>query len=188
MLSSRIFPALLAVMAICIAAAGSAGAQAASPAVREKAAPQPAAKPVAPPSVPARRDTAKVSTSVSERLFDAGWVVFPARLALVVVFTTVALLLLILGAWAAVRTAHSLRHTRWREPPRRLKRGEVGAAGTTVAVEWEERLATNNENDQEQDRQIASLREVVDRLTREHNAFAARLGVVEALAGVRPNE
>jgi hypothetical protein len=132
-----------------------------------------------------RRDTANAGKSVSERLFDAQWVLFPARLALAIVFVTVAGLLLIGGSWAAARLAHSLRHLNWKQPPRRLKRGEVGAAGTTLAVEWEERLSTNIENDEERDRQIAWLREVVDRLTLDHNRLAARVAAVVESAGVR---
>ena len=184
----RIFPALLAVMAICIAAAPSAGAQSAASGVREQAGPPAVAKSVAARRGQVQRDTGQASQSVSERLFDAGWVIFPARLALVIVFMTIALLLLMCGAWSAVRVAHSLRHTKWSQAPRRLKRGEVGAAGTSFAVEWEERLSAKTENDLQQDGQIALLRQAVDRLTKEHNALAARLAAVEAFAGVRPNE
>jgi hypothetical protein len=185
---SRIFSALLAVVAICAAAAPSAGAQAAAPAVREKAAPRAAARPVAAQRPQERRDTAHASNSVSQRLFEARWVIFPARLALVIVFVTVSLFLLLCGAWSAVRVAHSLRHTKWSEPPRRLKRGEVGAAGTTVAVEWEERLTTNAENDAQRDRQIALLGEGLERIKKVHNAFDGRLTTLETLAGVHPHE
>jgi hypothetical protein len=185
---SRIFSALLAVMAICAAAAPSAGAQAAAPAVREKATSRPAVHPAAAQRTTDRRDTAQASTSVSQRLFEARWVIFPARLALVIVFVTGALFLLLCGAWSAVRVAHSLRHTKWSEPPRRLKRGEVGAAGTTVAVEWEERLSSNTENDREQDQQIELLDRAFDRLTKEFNAFGARLTSLETLAGVHSHE
>jgi hypothetical protein len=184
----RIFSALLAVVAICAAAAPSAGAQAAPPAVREKAGPRPVVHPAAAQRTADRRDTAQASKSVSQRLFEARWVIFPARLALVIVFVTVALLLLLCGAWSAVRVAHSLRHTKWSEPPRRLKRGEVGAAGTTVAVEWEERLSSNTENDEEQDRQIALLDKAFDGLTKNLNAFDARLTTLETLAGVHTHE
>lgn len=188
MCRARILPGLFAVMAICIAATGSAGAQAASPAVRENAAPRPAARPAAPRPAPARRDTAQANRSVSERLFDAGWVVLPARLALVAVCLTIALLLVMFGVWSALRVAHSLRHTRWSEPPRRLKRGEFGAAGTSVALEFEERLSSNTENDREQDRQIALVREALRRLDEEHSAFETRLTSIEILAGVRPDD
>lgn len=185
---SRIFSALLAVVAICAAAAPSAGAQAATPSVREKAAPGPAVHPAAAQRPTDRRDTAQASKSVSQRLFEARWVIFPARLALVIVFVTVALLLLLCGSWSAVRVVHSLRHTKWSEPPRRLKRGEVGAAGTTVAVEWEERLTTNTANDREQDRQITLLGEGLERIKKEHSAFSARLTTLETLTGVYPHE
>lgn len=185
---SRIFSALLAVMAICAAAAGSAGAQAAGPAVRAKAVPRAIAKPVATRPTQVRRDTTQASKSVSQRLFDAGWVVFPARLSLVVVCLTVALFLAMCGMWAAARVLHSLRHTKWSEPPRRLKRGEFGAAGTTVAVEWEERLSSNTENDREQDQQIAWLDKAFNRLTEEVETFRVRLATLEALSGVRPHE
>jgi hypothetical protein len=93
--------------------------------------------------------------SVSETLFEAEWVIFPARLALVIVFLTIALLLLMFGGWGAARVAHSLRHMKWSEPPRRLKRGEVGAAGTSVALEWEERMHENLQQDAERDQQLA---------------------------------
>jgi hypothetical protein len=185
---SRIFPALLAVVAICVAAAGSAGAQAAPPAVREKAAPPTPGRQVATRPAQARRDTAEAGKSVSVRLFDAGWVVLPARLALVAVCLTIALLLLMCGVWSTLRVAHSLRHTRWSEPPRRLKRGEFGAAGTSVAVEFEERLSSNADNDREQDRQIESLTEACARFTREFHQFDVRLSSLEALVGVHPNE
>jgi hypothetical protein len=180
---SRIFSALLAVMAICAAATGSAGAQAAGPAARDKAAPRAAAKPVATRPALVRRDTAQASKSVSQRLFDAGWVVFPARLALVAVCLTIALLLLTCGVWSALRIAHSLRHTKWSEPPRRLKRGEFGAAGTTVAVEWEERLHANLEEDVERDQQIAQLQTNLAQLSTEHKRVAA---MVAALSEVHP--
>lgn len=179
----RIFSALLAVMAICIAASGSAEAQAASPAAREKAAPQTPARPVATRPVQARRDTAQAGASVSQRLFDAGWVVLPARLALVAVCLTIALLLTMCGAWSALRVAHSLRHTKWSEPPRRLKRGEFGAAGTSVVVEFEERLHANLEEDAERDQQIAELQANLAQLSTEHKRVAA---TVTALLELHP--
>jgi hypothetical protein len=183
----RLFTTLLAVMAIRTSAASPAEAQAGT-AVREKTVTAPRRKPAEaqPPRV--RRDTANAGKSISERLFDAQWVLFPARLALAIVFLTVALLLLIGGSWAAARLAHSLRHLNWKQPPRRLKRGEVGAAGTTLAVEWEERLSTNTENDEERDRQISSLREVVNQLTRDHNRIAARLAAIGESEGDPPDE
>lgn len=186
---SRIVPAVLACLAICIAPATPAAAQTRT--VPQKPAPAPpAARPVAPRADPSRGDTAKVGkpVPVSQRLFDAEWVLFPARLALVIVFLTLAVFLVMCGIWSAIRVAHSLRHMKWSQPPRRLKRGEVGAAGTSLAVEWEERLSTNIENDEERDRQIAWLREVVDRLTLDHNRLSARVAGVVKATGVRPDD
>ena len=174
----RIFSVLLAVMAICVSATASAGAQAGSPAVRERAASQTPARPVATRPAQARRDTAQADKSVSERLFDAGWVVLPARLALVAVCLTIALLLLMCGLWSTLRVAHSLRHTRWSEPPRRLKRGEFGAAGTSVALEFEERLHANLEQDAERDQQIAELQTNLAQLSTEHRRVAATVTVL----------
>lgn len=181
----RIFSALLAVLATCTSAAPPAGAQAAGPAVREKTVAPPVPKTATTPQ--AGRDTAQ-QKSVSHKLFDAGWVIFPARVALVTVSMTIAVLLLMGGMWSTARVVHSLWHTKWSEPPRKLKRGEVGAAGTTLAVEWEERLSTNAANDQHQDQQISVLDEAVERLTAEFSAFDARLAILEALTGVHPHE
>lgn len=122
---------------------------------------------------PSRRDSASVSRSVSEKIFDADWVIFPARLAVVIVFLAVAVLFLMGGCWAAVRVAHSLRHTKWAQPPRRLKRGEIGAAGTSFAMEFEERLHENLERDAKRDQEIANLRDMVDQLSREQSEVAA---------------
>ncbi len=179
------FAALLACLVICIAPATPAAAQTQAAPTTQKAAPAP---PIAPPAAAraeaARSDSAKAGKSVSERLFAADWVLFPARLALIIVFLTLALFLLMCGIWSAIRVVHSLRHMKWSQPPRRLKRGEVGAAGTSLAVEWEERLSTNIENDEERDRQIAWLREVVDRLTLDHNRLAARVAAIAKATGV----
>lgn len=189
MLRSRIFIALLASMAICIASALPAGAQTARPSVREKVAPAPPTpRPIPGPAEAESQNAAQEDKSISGRLFQAPWVLFPARLALVIVFLTVAVLLVIGGSWAAARLAHSLRHLNWKQPPRRLKRGEVGAAGTTLAVEWEERLSTNIESDEERDRQIASLKEVVDRLTKEHNELATTVAAMGRTGGTRHDE
>jgi hypothetical protein len=179
MLGPRIFSILLAFVAISIAPAEHGGAQAARPPVRETAAAAPPTlRPIPAQAKAGGQSAAQTDKSISGRLFEAPWVLFPARLALAIVFLTVAVLLLIGGSWAAARLAHSLRHLNWQQPPRRLKRGEVGAAGTTLAVEWEERLSTNIESDEERDRQIASLREVVDRLTKEHNELAATVAAM----------
>jgi uncharacterized coiled-coil protein SlyX len=97
---------------------------------------------------------------------------------LVIVFVTVALLLVLCGAWSAVRVAHSLRHTKWSEPPRRLKRGEVGAAGTSFALEFEERMHENLEQDAERDREIARLHEMVAQLSAEHDGLAAAVAAL----------
>jgi hypothetical protein len=182
---SRIFVALFAVVAICLSAAPPTGAQSGTASVREKAAPVPAARPAAAPPPQVRSDSTHASKSVSQRLFDAGWVIFPARVAIVIVFMSVGLLLAMGGSWSALRVAHSLWHTEWGEPPRRLKRGEVGAAGTTLAVEWEERLSSNANKDREQDRQIALLKEAFKRMNEEFAAHDTRLANLEALAGAR---
>lgn len=174
----RVLPVLLAALAIYIALAAPADAQTASAPVREKAAPARMTRP-APVSVRQQRpDTALASRSVSERLFDAEWVIFPARLALVIVFLTLALVLLMFGTWGAVRVAHSLRHTKWSQPPRRLKRGEVGAAGTSVALEFEERMHENLQQNTERDQQLASLSEIVARLSKDQKATAATVAAM----------
>jgi hypothetical protein len=174
-----VFPALLAVLAICTAPAATAHAQTAGQPVREKAAPAPPApQPPTTAAGRARADSARAAKSVSERLFDADWVIFPTRLALVIVFLTLALVLLMFGTWGAVRVAHSLRHTKWSQPPRRLKRGEVGAAGTSVALEFEERVQENLQQDAERDQQIASLREGLAQLSKDHTAVAATVAAM----------
>lgn len=175
---SRIFAALLAVLAICTSAAPPAGAQAAGQAVREKTDLRSAAAPAATRPVPVRRATPQTSKSVSERLFDAGWVLFPARIALVIVFVTVGLVLLSCATWGALRVAHSLWHTKWSEPPRKLKRGEVGAAGTSFALEFEERMHENTEADAERDLRIDSLSEKLARLSKEHERVAATVAIL----------
>lgn len=185
---SRLFFALLAVMAICVPAAPPAWAQAGPAPTREKAGAAPSARPVAARPPQARTDTAQASKSVSARLFDAGWVIFPARLALVIVCVTVALFLAMCGTWSALRVAHSLWHTEWSEPPRQLKRGELGAAGTSLALEWEERFSTNTENDRERDAQIAWLEDGFNRVTKDINTLAARVTTLEIQAGVRSHE
>jgi HAMP domain-containing protein len=175
--------ALLVALTTCLSPAPRLGAQAASPTAPGNAAHvqrRVAKAPVRP--VQARRDTG-ADKSLSQTLFDTGWVLFPARLALVIVFLTIAMLLLMFGTWSTVRVAHSLRHTRWSQPPRRLKRGEVGAAGTSFAVEWEERMHENLEQDAARDRQIVALHETVARLSKEHAAMAA---AVDALLQRNP--
>jgi hypothetical protein len=105
-------------------------------------------------------------------------VIFPARLALVIVFLTIALFLLLFGAWGALRVAHSLRHMKWSQPPRRLKRGEVGAAGTSFALEFEERIHENLQQDAERDQQLGSLSEIVAQLSKDQNAMAATVAAM----------
>jgi hypothetical protein len=185
---ARVIAALLACLAICIAPATPAAAQTRAAPAGQKAAPAPAVpRPVAARTDAVPSDSAKAGKSVSQRLFDAEWVLFPVRVALVIVFVTIALFLLMCGIWSAIRMVHSLRHMKWSQPPRRLKRGELGAAGTSLAVEWEERLSTNIQNDEERDRQIAWLREVVDRLTLDHNRLVARVAAIAKAAGVHPD-
>lgn len=175
---SRIFSALLAVLATCTSAAPRAGAQAAGPVVREKTPAPVVAKGVTTPAPQVRRDTAEASKSVSEKLFDARWVVFPARLALVSVSVTIAVLLMMGGMWSTARVVHSLWHTKWSQPPRKLKRGEVGAAGTSLAVEFEERMEANLEQDAERDQQIAELRASVTKMITEHKGVAAAVAAL----------
>lgn len=107
---------------------------------------------------------APVPKSLPQRVLDTPWVVFPMRLAIVIVLLAVSLLFLIGGCWGAMRMAHVLRHMRWKEPPRRIKRGELGAAGASLAFEFEERLNAKREEDDERDRQIAILRQSVEHL------------------------
>lgn len=100
------------------------------------------------------------------------------RLAIVIVLLAVSLLFLIGGCWGAVRMAHLLRHMQWKEPPRRIKRGELGAAGASLAFEFEERLNVKREEDDERDRQLAWLRTAVLRLRAGHDQMAAALEVL----------
>jgi hypothetical protein len=130
-------------------------------------APATAPKPVAP-----------AARSLSQRVFDTPWVLFPMRLAIVIVLLAVSLLFMIGGCWGAVRMAHLLRHMQWKEPPRRLKRGEFGAAGASLAFEFEEQLNVKREEDEERNRQIAWLRTSVLRLTADHNRTAAALAMI----------
>lgn len=116
--------------------------------------------------------------SLSQRVFDTPWVLFPTRLTIVIVLLAVSVLFLMSGCWGAVRFAHLLRHMEWKEPPRRLKRGELGAAGASLAFEFEERLNAKREEDEERDRQIAWLRTAVLRLTAGHERTAAALEVL----------
>lgn len=135
-----------------------------------------------PPAGVAAKDSASATkvepartgpASVSDRLFSPGWVLFPARVVLVTILLALGLLAGSGGAWLAYRMAHSLRHTKWREPPRRLKRGEIGAAGASVALEWEDRIERNESQDAERDQQIATLREAVTELTELYNDLSA---------------
>jgi hypothetical protein len=135
------------------------------------------------PAVGPGKDAVDRSRSVTEKLFDARWVVFPARLALVIVFSAFAMLLLMAGTWAAVRVAHSLRHLRWKEPPRRLRRAEVGAAGTTLALELEDRVQENARQDAERDQQIAAVLDSLERLTKAHEGLAATVAVMRSKLG-----
>ena len=116
--------------------------------------------------------------SVPERLFGPGWVVFPARLVLVTIFFAVAVFAGSGGLWAGYRVAHTLKHSDWKEPPRRLKRGEIGAAGATIALEWEERLTSNESGDGRRDQQIAALWKAVNQLTTRVNALSASIGLL----------
>lgn len=117
--------------------------------------------------------------SLSQRIFETPWVLFPTRMAVVIVLVAIGVLFLMSSAWGAVRFAHLLRHLEWKEPPRRLKRGELGAAGANLAFEFEERLNVKREEDEERDRQIAWLRTAVLRLSAEHNEVVAALELVD---------
>lgn len=175
----RLLP-VLAALAVC--AAPDVQAQPAAPVARDTGAAPPRVAPPTPAfattSIPGRRDPAARNRSVTEKLFDARWVVFPARLALVIVFSAVAMLLLMGGTWAGVRVAHALWHLRWKEPPRRLRRAEVGAAGTTLALELEDRLQDKVQQDAERDQQIATLRDRVAHLYNEHEELAATVAAM----------
>jgi hypothetical protein len=133
-------------------------------------------------SQPAAADSTKpavTSKSLPQRIFDTPWVLFPTRLTIVIVLLAVSALFLMSGCWGAVRFAHLLRHLEWKEPPRRLRRGELGAAGANVAFEFEERLNTKREEDEARDRQIAWLRTAVLRLSSEHNEVVAALELMD---------
>lgn len=79
------------------------------------------------------------------------------------------MLLLAGGSWVAYRLAHSMRHLNWKEPPRRLKKGELGAAGTTLGWEFEDQTSKQDRaKDAERDQQIAALYNLVERLSQEH--------------------
>lgn len=127
---------------------------------------------------PAAEPRTASAKSLSQKIFETPWVLFPTRMAVVIVLVAIAVLFLMSGAWGAVRLAHLLRHLEWKEPPRRLKRGELGAAGANLAFEFEERLNVKREEDEERDRQIAWLRTTVLRLTADHNRTAAALKMI----------
>ncbi len=145
------------------------------PAPQESATTRPDSTSRARPAAEPRTPPAK---SLSQKIFETPWVLFPTRMAVVIVLVAIAVLFLMSGAWGAVRFAHLLRHLQWKEPPRRLKRGELGAAGANLAFEFEERLNVKREEDEERDRQIAWLRTTVLRLTADHNRTAAALKMI----------
>ncbi|HST61903.1 MAG TPA: hypothetical protein VLK84_24595 [Longimicrobium sp.] len=146
------------------------------PAPAKSATSQPDSTSRARPTAEPRTASAK---SLSQKIFESSWVLFPTRMAVVIVLVAIAVLFLMSGAWGAVRFAHLLRHLEWKEPPRRLKRGELGAAGANLAFEFEERLNVKREEDEERDRQIAWLRTAVLRLSAEHNEVVAALELVD---------
>src|SRR5215207_1643661 len=157
---------MLAMLASCGTRAPLAQAQATAPASRDSSAirrPEQPHAAVATHSIGRERNPAR--RSVTEKLFDAQWVIFPARLSLVIVFSALAALLLTSGTWVTVRLAHSMRHLRWKEPPRRWKRGELGAIGTTLGWEFEERTSRELARDEERDQQIVALQKSVERLS-----------------------
>lgn len=175
---------VLAALAICTSAPTAAGAQATTPAIRVTA---PAPRQAAPAEVKVpMRDTAQSSKPLSQRVFDTPWVLFPTRLATAVVLLAVAVLFLMSGSWGAVRFAHLLRHLKWKEPPRRLKRGELGAAGASLAFEFEEQSNVRRDEDAERDRQIAWLRTSVLRLmAAQDQIFVTQNQLAGALGEVR---
>jgi hypothetical protein len=95
------------------------------------------------------------------------------RLAIVIVLLAVSLLFMIGGCWGAVRMAHLLRHMQWKEPPRRLKRGEFGAAGASLDWEFEDRSTRDAVQDIERDKQIVLLQQNQERLSQEQIKLAA---------------
>jgi len=143
-----------------------------------------AAVPTVPASRPESRDAAQPVSlpgkSLPQRIFDTPWVLFPTRFAVVIVLLAFAALCLVSGVWGAVRFAHLLRHLEWGEPPRRIKRGEMGAAGANLAFEFEERLSVKRAEDDERDLQIAWLRTAVARLSAEHNEVVTALEMIDA--------
>lgn len=179
-------------IAVVVLAASGAGAElsrAQDTVRRDTAKIAPAPRPSASSSASAvtARPASTASKPLPQRVFDTPWVLFPTRLTIVIVLLAVSVLFLMSGCWGAVRFAHLLRHMKWKEPPRRLKRGELGAAGASLGFEFEERLNVNREEDEERDRQIAWLRTAVLRLSAEHNEIAATLEMLEQTVLRRPN-
>jgi hypothetical protein len=134
-----------------------------------------------PVSTATARPGAPRAKSLSQSVFDTPWVLFPTRLTIVIVFLAVAMLFLMSGCWGAVRFAHLLRHLEWKEPPRRLKRGELGAAGTSLGWEFEDRTSRDLAKDNERDEQIAALQLSVAALSRDQREIVSIF--VSALKG-----
>jgi hypothetical protein len=180
--SSRIMFRSVYIVVVVALAASAAGVESlrAQDTVRDTAKSAPAPRPPASSSASAvaARPVSTASKSLPQRVFDTPWVLFPTRLTIVIVLIAVSVLFLMSGCWGAVRFAHLLRHMEWKEPPRRLKRGELGAAGASLGFEFEERLNVKREQDEERDRQIAWLRTSVLRLTADHNRTAAALAMI----------
>ena len=177
---------LLATLLACASLPARLRAQVVAPGARDSAvsARQLRPPPVSTAGAPARaavRDTAPQAKSLPQRVFDAPWVLFPTRLAIVIVLLAVSLLMS--GCWGAARFAHLLRHMQWKEPPRQLKRGEVGAAGASLVFEFDERLHARREEDEERDRQLAWLRTSVLRLTAMQRDLAGTLEAMRSPEG-----
>jgi hypothetical protein len=157
----------IATLALAMVGTSGAPLRAQAPARSDTVTGTAASRPAASASTAPARPPAPASKPLSQKVFDTPWVLFPTRLAIVIVLLAVSALFLMSGCWGAVRLAHLLRHLDWKEPPRRLKRGELGAAGATFGWEFEERLNGKRKEDEERDRQIALLQESVKRLSQE---------------------
>jgi hypothetical protein len=131
--------------------------------------------------------TAPPPRSLSQRVFDTPWVLFPTRLTIVIVLLAVAVMFSMGGFWGAVRLAHLLRHLEWKEPPRRWKRGELGAAGATLGWEFEDRTTKETGKDAKRDQQILLLQQNVTRLSKDHTELlSVFVNVLKGTSGSSP--
>jgi hypothetical protein len=130
-----------------------------------------AARSSAPTTTP--KPVAPAAKSLSQRVFETPWVLFRTRLTVVIVLLAVAALFLTGSIWSTLRLAHLLRHMQWKEPPRRLERGEFGAAGASLGWEFEDRSTRDAVQDIGRDKQIVLLQQNQERLSQEQIKLAA---------------